>query len=118
MLDATIKDFYNKTGVSVEITLSMSNPDAKLTMSLGDGLERYFYINNFLPTTDEEVMNLLTSILEQWIEDIKELFNINPGDVVENEQGSLTTDKNYQEFLSIAEMEEIIRIHFELALLF
>lgn len=72
MLDTTIKDFYNKTGVSVELTLSMSNPDARLTMSLGDGLERYFYINNFLPTTDEEVMNLLTSILEQWIEDIKE----------------------------------------------
>ena len=72
MLDAIIKDFYNKTGVSVEITLSMSDPDARLTMSLGDGLERYFYINNFLPTTDEELMNLLTSILDKWIEDIKE----------------------------------------------
>jgi len=49
-----------------------------------------------------------------WIDDIKDLFNINTGDVIENEQGSLTTDKTYQEFSSINEMEETIGIHFDL----
>ena len=49
-----------------------------------------------------------------WIQDLKDLFNINPGDVIENENGSLTTDTNYIEFSSIDEMEETIGVHFDL----
>lgn len=49
-----------------------------------------------------------------WIDDLKDLFNINPGDVIDNYEGSLTTDNTYTEFSSIAEMEEMIGIHFDL----
>ena len=49
-----------------------------------------------------------------WIDDIKDLFNINTGDVMDNGEGSLSADKTAQEFSSVDEMEEKIGIHFDL----
>jgi len=49
-----------------------------------------------------------------WIDDIKDRLNLNPGDVIENENGSFTSDQEIQEFSSVDEMEETLGIHFEL----
>ena len=49
-----------------------------------------------------------------WIDDIKDRLNLNPGDVIENETGSFTSDQEVQEFSSIDEMEKTIGIHFDL----
>ena len=49
-----------------------------------------------------------------WIDDLKDLFNINPGDVIENDNGSFSSDKEFQQFLSIAEMEKALGIHIDL----
>ena len=49
-----------------------------------------------------------------WIDDIKELFNINPGDLIDNEDGSFSSDKEFQQFDSIEEMESKIGLYFDL----
>ena len=49
-----------------------------------------------------------------WIRNIKDSFNLNPGDVMENEHGSLSSDKTTQKFSSVDEMEKTIGIHFGL----
>ena len=49
-----------------------------------------------------------------WIEDIKDLFELNPGDTIENENGSLAHDKEFQQFSTVAEFEEAVSIHFSL----
>ena len=49
-----------------------------------------------------------------WIDDINDRLNLNPGDVIENENGSFTSDQEAQEFSSIDEMEETLGMHFDL----
>jgi len=49
-----------------------------------------------------------------WIRNIRDSFNLNPGDVMENEHGSLSSDKTTQKFSSVDEMEKTIGIHFGL----
>ena len=49
-----------------------------------------------------------------WIRNIKDSFNLNPGDVMENEHGSLSSDKTTQKFSSVDEMEKTTGIHFDL----
>lgn len=49
-----------------------------------------------------------------WIDDIKDRLNLNPGDIIENEKGSFSSDKDIQFFSSIDEMEEMLEIYFEL----
>lgn len=78
MLQNTIDNFYKKYGVSVSFEFSMSSPDAKLTMYIGYDIERSFYINNFFPTTEEEVVNLLESIYRQWAKEIEAYVALYP----------------------------------------
>ena len=47
-----------------------------------------------------------------WIEDIKDLFNLDTGNTIENDNGSLASDKDIQMFSSIDEMEKNLSIHF------
>ena len=49
-----------------------------------------------------------------WIDDIKDLFNLNTGDTIENDNGSFSSDKNAQYFSSIDEMKTVIGIQFAL----
>ena len=49
-----------------------------------------------------------------WIADIKDSLNMNPGDVIDNEHGALSSDKTVQSFSSIEIMEETMGIHFDL----
>ena len=49
-----------------------------------------------------------------WIRNIKDSFNLNLGDVMENEHGSLSSDKTTQKFSSVDEMEKTTGIHFDL----
>lgn len=49
-----------------------------------------------------------------WIDDIKDLFELNPEDTIENGHGSLTHDKEFQQFSSVAELEKAVSIHFNL----
>ena len=49
-----------------------------------------------------------------WVDDLKDLFDIDSGDTIDNENGSLTHDKNAILLSSIDEMEEMIGIHFDL----
>ena len=48
-----------------------------------------------------------------WIADVKDRLNLNPGDIIENEDGKFSSDKTAQEFSSIDELENAIGIHFE-----
>lgn len=75
MLQTTIDNFYNKYRVSVAFEFSMASNDATLTMSLGYDMERTFYINNFFPTTEQEVINLLESIYRKWIKEVEDYCN-------------------------------------------
>ena len=49
-----------------------------------------------------------------WVDDLKDRLNLDQGDLIQNEHGSLSSDKTKQTFSSIEEMEEIIGIHFNL----
>ena len=49
-----------------------------------------------------------------WIDDLKDRLDLNPGDVIENEDGKFSSDKTAQEFSSVDEMENAIGIHFDL----
>ena len=48
-----------------------------------------------------------------WIEDLKEILNFNHGDIIENKNGSFSSDKDLQCFSSIDEMERAISTHFD-----
>ena len=49
-----------------------------------------------------------------WISDIKDLFELNSSDVIDNEDGLLSSDKTVQEFSSVDEMERTVHTHFDL----
>ena len=49
-----------------------------------------------------------------WIEDLKEILNLNQGDIIENEDGNFSSDKDILFFSSVYEMEQATSTHFDL----
>ena len=49
-----------------------------------------------------------------WIDDLKDRLDLNQGDVIENKNGSFTSDKAFQQFASIEEMEKNLSVHIDL----